>query len=51
MASGGAGDVACRFTPTTCMDDLCRSAEVGLCGNEEPDAYDNYLEEVYVDGR
>ena len=31
----------CRFTPSTCMDDLCRGSDVGLCGNEDMPEWDN----------
>jgi hypothetical protein len=28
----------CRWTPSTCMDDLCRNSSVGICGNvDDPD--------------
>ncbi len=31
----------CRFTPDTCVDDLCRSGgERGLCGNWRIDAFE-----------
>lgn len=32
---GRAGEARCRQTPSTCMDDLCRNSQVGLCGNED----------------
>lgn len=42
LADGGEAAPRCRFTPETCMDDLCRgSAERGLCGNWRSDALPN----------
>lgn len=31
----------CRWTPSTCMDDLCRNSSVGICGNVDLDDEDD----------
>ena len=35
-------EYVCRWTPATCMDDLCRNSSVGICGNVDPDDDDGW---------
>jgi hypothetical protein len=52
-------EYVCRWTPSTCMDDLCRNSSVGICGNvdlpdddEDDEAYwDAHDEMAYFDER
>jgi hypothetical protein len=32
----------CRWSPSTCMDDLCRNSSIGICGNVDPEDEDDF---------
>ncbi len=35
----------CQFTPETCMDDLCRGSDIGLCGNANVGGYEVWADD------